>query len=151
MTVTAILESIDTTNYKFISSPFYDWAHAPATSKGKIGEDIAQSILEAYDCKVTPRTSKEHDRVVDGKKVEIKTAMLKKDSDEYSFYGYDASEDPHYWLYQFVSPESITLIKMDRNSMGNVYLGKTRKNTMFTITPEEMIQKGGEVVAEYIV
>ena len=144
-----ILNNIDSANHKFDNSQFKEWAATPATTKGKIGEDIAAEILMDLGHVVTQRVSKEHDMVVDGKKVEVKTAFLKKDSDTFSFYGYDATEDPHYWLYQFVYPQEIVMVAMTRKDMADIYLGKTRKNQMMTVTMEQMVDAGGMVMGSW--
>ena len=77
--------------------------------------------------------------------MEIKTAFEKRDSDSFSVYGYDPVEDPHYWIYQLVSTSGIYLFSMDRQQLANVYLGKSRKNVMFTTTLEEMKRIATEV------
>ena len=145
--INSILNSIEVTNPKFIGSKFEDWSNTPATRKGFIGEQMVQAILESHGHKVSQRITKEHDLIVNGKKVEIKTAFLKRDKDVFSFYGYDATEDPHYWLLQLVSPDNITIVKMDRKAMAGIHLGKTRKNTMFTVTLDDLIAAGGDLVA----
>ena len=96
---------------------------------------------------VSERITKEHDLIVNDKKVEVKTAFLKRHEDVFSFYGYDATEDPHYWLLQLVSPDNITIVKMDRKAMAGIHLGKTRKNTMFTVTLDDLMAAGGDLVA----
>ena len=149
MTVETVLSTIEAGNYKFKGSPFYEWSITAPSKKGSIGEEIAESILKGYGHDVQPRSSKEHDRIIDGKKYEIKTAFLRAKEDDFVFYGYDASEDPHFWLLQFVEPEKITLIKMDRVTMAQMYLGRTRKNQMFTTSVLETLEKGGELMGVY--
>ncbi len=144
-----ILNKIEVTNPKFVGSQFEEWSMTPATTKGTVGEEIAQAILEENGHEVSPRVSKEHDRIVDGKKVEIKTAFIKRDSEDFSFYGYDATEDPHWWLLQLVTPENVFLVKMDRVTMATVYLGRTRKNQMFTVTMQDLMDKGGVLMGSY--
>ena len=148
--INTILNKIDAANPKFVNTPLEQWSLTPATSKGAIGEEIAETILKDAGFTVGPRQSKEHDRIVDGKKVEIKTAFEKKDEDSFVFYGYDAATDPHYWLYQLVTPTVIYLFKMDRKQMAEIYLGNSRKNQMFTTTVDQM-EEVGELVGSYLV
>ena len=144
--IDTILANIQSSNDKFMYSPFKEWNCAPATTKGKIGEEIAAELLKDKGCKVSARVNKEHDLIVDGKKVEVKTAFLKRNNDFFSFYGYDATEDPHYWVLQLVYPTEIVMVKMDRTTMAAIHLGKTRKNTMFDVTLDTLKDAGGEVI-----
>ena len=145
-TITNILNNIDSSNHKFDNSVFKTWAATPATQKGLIGEKIITELLEDKGHKVSARVSKEHDIVVDGKYVEVKTAFLKRDQDVFSFYGYDATEDPHHWMLQLVYPDMIVVMQMDRKAMASIYLGKTRKNTMFTVNYDMLKDAGGKLV-----
>lgn len=150
-TITQLLSSINPANPKFAESAFLNWSLLPATSKGKMGEEVAKELLKENGYEVAERNSKEHDYICNGKMIELKTAFLKKDSDYFTFYGYDATEDPHFWDLQFVFPEEIFIIRMDRKAMADIYLGKTRKNTMFTITLEDALDAQGETVAYFSV
>ena len=144
-TVKTLLTDIEPMNIKFKGTIVEQWSLLPATSKGTKGEEVAEAILTGLGRTVKNRESKEHDRIIDGKKVEIKTAFEKKCSEKFSIYGYDPVEDPHYWIYQLVSTSGIYLFSMDRQQMANVYLAKSRKNVMFTTTLAEMKRIATEV------
>ena len=141
-----ILNTIDNSHPKFEKSIFRELASASAKQKGTIGEDITKSLLSDEGFEVTDRCSKEHDCMVNGKMVEIKTAMERKDDEIFTFYGYDPTEDPHYWVFTFISPNDIYVIKMTRCNMAEIILGKTRKNIMINVTLEDMINAGGEIL-----
>ena len=149
MNVKNILENVKAINHKFIGSEFLEWSLQQPTAKGVTGEKVVESLLTASGYDVKPRTDKEHDLLVDGKKVEIKTAFLKADSDLFTFYGYDPTDNPHYWLINLVYPNRICVVKMTRENFGNVRLGKSRKNIMVTTTEDTLLSAGGEVVANY--
>lgn len=149
MNVKNILENVTSINPKFIGSEFFEWSLQQPTAKGNTGEKIVEALFTEAGSTVLPKEDDEHDRIIDGKKVEIKTAFLKTHSDLFTFYGYDPTDNPHYWLINLVYPNRICVVKMTRESFGNIKLGKSRKNIMITATEETLLAAGGEVVANY--
>lgn len=136
------------TNPKYAESPYKIWQMAPIQTKGtKIGENVAEYLLSRLGFNVGPREDSEHDRMIDGKKVEIKTAFEPIESNRFVFYGYNPVDNPHYWVFQFVKPDSITLIKMDRVSMAQMHLRDSKGAFMFDTTVEEMLEAGGRIIA----
>ena len=146
--VNEIVMNIDPTNHKFDYSVLKGWAAQSASAKGKTGEKVAASILEDKGYKVTERVTKEHDLIVDTKKVEVKTAFEKRDSDYFSMYGLDTTEDWHWLLFQMVTPEKIYGFKLDRKALADIYLDKSRKNTMCNVTMKN-IKESAELIYEY--
>ena len=136
--VNTILNNINPCNPKFEGTKFESWSTSPATSKGRIGEEVAKAIFEENGDTVLPRSTKEHDLIINNKKVEVKTAFERKCSKDFSLYGIDATEDWHWALFQLVTPKGIYGFKVDRATLANIYLSKTRKNAMCTVTLDHM-------------
>lgn len=143
--VSEILSNIKPANTNFIGTPFEDFYNQQTTSKGKTGEEITKALMKDKGFNVSDRLDKEHDLVADNKKVEVKTAFQKMDG-KFTIYGYDPTENPHYWVFTLVSSDEINCIAMDRKAMASIYLGRTRKNAMATVTPEKLYEAGGELV-----
>ena len=148
MIIDIIKEATDKPS-KYKGTAVEAWSNAhPVTSGVTIGEAVAELLMSDAGYEVLPRSSTQHDRIVDGKKTEIKTAFQAEDNDNYLFYGYKPTDDPHQWVFQFVQPdETITLVVMDRVSMSHVYLRESKGAFMFSTTLQEMIDAGGEVIA----
>ena len=146
--ITKIIKDATQGNPKYQGTSVEAWSKArPATSGITIGEAVAKYLLTEKGYTIGDRTSTEHDTLVNGKMVEIKTAFENKEEEYYTFYGYSPTDDPHYWIYQFVTPdEEVVLIKMDRVAMSHVRLYESKGAFMFRTTIEEMIESGGKEI-----
>lgn len=67
---------------RWLTGPFGDIKTLPAKAKGKRFEQIAQTILESRGHAVSRAVNKHHDRMVDGRKSEIKGSTITKGSDD---------------------------------------------------------------------
>ena len=63
----------------WLGSPFEWILTMPSASKGKIGELLVSGWASSRGFNVSPRTSTEHDIVINGHKVEVKLSTLWKD------------------------------------------------------------------------
>lgn len=147
-TIKEILNNIKDHNNLFENSEFKEWYHQAPASKGKTGEKIFESMMQQQGKKTSERTSRKHDLIVDGKKVEVKTIFKKVDG-LHTLYGYDATDDAHWWAILMVEPEMVTVVKMDRNTMGNIYLSNSRKNQIANVDIDDLLMAGGEIIATY--
>jgi hypothetical protein len=62
--------------------PFYDLKMLSAKTKGKRFEQIAEYILASKSMIVEKSNNTEHDRIADGKKLEVKGSTITKNSDD---------------------------------------------------------------------
>ena len=149
--ITKIIADATNKKSKYTGTSVEAWSNAhPVTSGVTIGEAVAEHIMTERGMRVEPRQSTTHDRVVNGKKTEIKTAFQAEDKESYTFYGYDPTDDPHQWLFQFVAPdEEITLVTMDRVAMSHMYLRESKGAFMLNTTIDEMVLSGGKIIATY--
>jgi len=87
---------------RWSNGPFLGIKLMPAKAKGKRFEEIAQSIFEMIGLTVTKPTNSDHDRIVDGKKFEIKGSTITKGSEDcFSFLQIRPAQD-----YQFLILET---------------------------------------------
>ena len=82
-------------------------------------------------------------RQVDGKKVEIKTLFQAEQLDTYKFYGFNPTDDAHYWLLVFVTPkDEVVLVKMDREAAAKMYTWESKKSQVIEGKLSEFIEAG---------
>lgn len=67
---------------RWFKGPFAQLKLLPAKAKGKRFEQIATQIFEQKQMKVQKSVNTDHDRIVDGVKIEIKGSTVTKDSDD---------------------------------------------------------------------
>ena len=88
-------------------SPF-EWVMSLASrSRGKAGEELAEAWLKRLGCRVGPPRNSGHDRVVNGKAVEIKFSTLWQ-SGQYVFQQL-RDQDYEYALLLGVSPHEVSV------------------------------------------
>ena len=138
-----ILNNVKSGNYKYVGTNVEEWNKAPIQTKGAIGENVAEAILVEDGNLVGPRMNSTHDRVINGQMVEIKTAFEAADSNLFAFYGYNATEDPHYWLVVLVQPdETITLVKLTRQDAAKFRCWGSKGNTVIAAGFDEFCANG---------
>lgn len=71
-------------NVMWIGSPFEWITHMPSRSRGAIGEKIVSMWLASYDFNISRSPDSEADRIIEGKRVEIKFSTLWKNG-SYTF------------------------------------------------------------------
>lgn len=76
-----LLESSDI-DPRWARGPFFSLKQLPPKGKGKRFELIAESVFTQQGMDVRPPLSTDHDRIVDGLKIEIKGSTVTKGSDD---------------------------------------------------------------------
>ena len=138
-----INNNLTTPNSKYSAGKYASWNQTSIQNKGKVGEEVAEAILVSNGHLVGHRTSSEHDKVVDGKRVEIKTLFQAENSNTYKFYGFNPTDDAHYWQLVFVTPsDDIILIKMDREAIAKMYTWESKKSQVIEGTLEDFKSAG---------
>jgi hypothetical protein len=104
---------------RWLAGPFANLKALPAKGKGKRFEQIAQAILENRGHIVSRAINKDHDRIVDGCKSEIKGSTITKGSDDcFSFLQIRPSQDyEHMILETFWFDGKIKFYRMDKASV----------------------------------
>lgn len=138
-----IKANLSSSNSKYNNSIYSDWNKTSIQNKGKVGEAVAETILVNNGHLVGARMNTTHDRMVDGKKVEIKTLFQAEQLDTYKFYGFNPTDDAHYWLLVFVTPkDDVVLVKMDREAIAKMYTWESKKSQVIEGTLEDFVKAG---------
>lgn len=96
-------------------SPFFKLKLMKAKQAGARYERIASSIMENLGYTVEKALSTDHDRIINGRKIEIKGSMLTKGSeDKYSFLQIRPEQDYDAILFMAIDFNTITLYELDK-------------------------------------
>lgn len=99
---------------RWVDSPFQWLMMLPSRSRGKAGEVLVSAWLRDLSYRVERSQGSEYDRLLEGRKVEIKLSTLWK-SGEYVFQQIRPAQDYEYVLALGVSPSSASAWLMPKN------------------------------------
>ena len=111
----SILE--DKVDERYVGSKFETYKTLAPKQKGAVSERMVSQILEAIGHDVQPPENTDHDRIVNGKKVEIKAATLIKNSNTFSFLQIRPNQDVDYYILATILPNNIRLFKMEKETV----------------------------------
>ena len=141
-------ETVSITEHpKYKSSPFLKLTQVSNRTKGKLMEAMVAEILSQEGHEVLERTNKDHDlRVRFGNenhktKIEVKGALMRRDSDDYSISAFLMAHDFDELFILFVEPEGVQGWRINRSILRGMdddgLMGLTKGAKMFgSITPE---------------
>lgn len=116
-----LLEHIDTEllaeepeDPRYADSPFRHLKKMHAKQKGKRYEKITECVLKKIGYKVSKPTSTDHDRIVDGIKVEIKGSTLVKDKNFFSFLQIRPDQDYDVMYFSMFYPDRLVIMAMNK-------------------------------------
>ena len=66
----------------WIETPFEGYVNMSPSQKGQFGEIFVSNFMETLNCNISDRQNTQHDRVIDGYKVEIKFGLAQRDYDK---------------------------------------------------------------------
>ncbi len=118
---------------RYANSPFRYLKKLHAKQKGKRYEKITECVLKKIGYKVSKPTSTDHDRIVDGVKVEIKGSTLNKNTDHFSFLQIRPDQDYDVIYFSMFYPDRLVIMAMSKD--------KIKENISHRIFKE---QHGGE-------
>ena len=104
---------------RYINSPFRHLKKLLPKQKGKRYEKITENVLKAVGAKVQKPTSTEHDRIIDGKKVEIKGSMLNAGTENFSFLQIRPDQDYDSIYFVMLYPSQLVIMEMDKSEVRN--------------------------------
>jgi len=124
--------------------PFADLKRLPAKAKGKRFEQIAQRVFESRGHAVGRATNKDHDRLVDGHKYEIKGSTITKGSNDcFSFLQIRPVQDYDFLVLEtFWFDGSIRYYRLDKPQINNLI-------TDGTFVPQHGGRKGNSGTFSY--
>lgn len=124
--------------------PFANLKRLPAKAKGKRFEYIAQHVFESRGHDVGRAQNKDHDRMVDGAKYEIKGSTITKGSEDcFSFLQIRPNQDYDYLVLEtFWFDGTIKYFKLDKKEVTNLIANRT-------FVPQHGGQKGNSGTFSY--
>lgn len=102
---------------RYKDSPFIHLKKLLPKQKGKRYEKITENIFKSVGAKVQKPTSTEHDRIIDGKKVEIKGSMLNAGTDNFSFLQIRPDQDYDSIYFVMLYPSQIVIMEMGKDEV----------------------------------
>lgn len=110
-----ISESFDP---RYEGSKFEDYKKLGAKQKGAVSEKMLSVILAALGYKVESPLNSDHDRIVNGEKIEMKTATLVKDTEEkLSFLQIRPDQDLERYLMTAILPNSLEMYWIEKEKI----------------------------------
>jgi len=107
-----LVEEIE--DLRYANSPFRNLKKMHAKQKGKRYEEITEQVLLKLGRDVRKPTSTEHDRIVDGLKIEIKGSTLNKNTDHFSFLQIRPNQNYDAIYFSMFYPESLVIMSMTK-------------------------------------
>lgn len=109
---------------RYINSVFCHLKNLGAKQKGKRYEKITEDVLRKLGFDVAKPTSSQHDRIVDGRKIEIKGSMLARDSETFSFLQIRPNQEYDGIFFSMLYPDEVVIMEMDKAQiLSNVQKG----------------------------
>jgi hypothetical protein len=99
---------------RYEDSPFRNIKLMDAKTKGKRYEQITECVLTKLGHTVTPPQNTQHDRIVDGIKVEIKGSTLRKNLNDFTFLQIRPDDDYDELIFTLCYPHELYIYKMDK-------------------------------------
>ena len=113
---------------RYIDSPFRNLKNLHAKQKGKRYEQITEQVLKKMGKRVGRAVNTDHDRIVNGKKVEIKGSTLNKNVNHFSFLQIRPDQDYDLLYFSMFYPDGFYIMYMDKDTiMQNVKRGTFKK------------------------
>jgi len=113
---------------RYEDSPFRHIKLMDAKTKGKRYEQITECVLTKLGYEVAPPQNTQHDRIVNGNKIEIKGSTLNKGVDFFSFLQIRPNDDYETLYFTLCYPNDLKIYTMDKATvLANIENGTFRK------------------------
>lgn len=113
---------------RYALSPFRGLKNLHAKQKGSRYEQITEAVLKKMGKNVLRPTNTDHDRIVGGKKVEIKGSTLNKNTENFSFLQIRPDQDYDFLYFSMFYPQEFVIMYMDKETiMKNIQKGIFKK------------------------
>jgi hypothetical protein len=122
------LLSAEVEDSRYVNSPFRHLKQLHAKQKGKRYEKITECVVRKLGHTVSKPTNTDHDRVVDGIKVEIKGSTLNKNTDHFSFLQIRPDQDYEKIYFSMFYPDELVIMEMSKQKvLENISNGTFKK------------------------
>lgn len=102
---------------RYINSPFRHLKKLLPKQKGTRYEKITENIMKSVGSKVNKAESKQHDRIIDDKKVEIKGSMLNAGTNNFSFLQIRPDQDYDSIYFVMLYPNQVVIMEMNKEEI----------------------------------
>jgi len=102
---------------RYMNSEFRFLKQLHAKQKGKRYEEITACVLVNLGHTVSKPTSTDHDRIVDGLKVEIKGSCLNKGTNHFSFLQIRPDQEYDEIMFSMFYPDGLVIMKMTKEKV----------------------------------
>ena len=106
---------IKNTDHRYEGKLFESFKNLPPSQKGKVGEAWCEEVMIALGSKVEPPESKDHDRIVDGRKAEIKSSTLNNGTEVFSFLQIRPAQDYDFMILQAFLPDELRIFEVEKS------------------------------------
>jgi hypothetical protein len=113
---------------RYVNSPFRNLKNLHAKQKGKRYEAITEQVLKKMGKSVGKPKNTDHDRIVNGKKIEIKGSTLNKNTENFSFLQIRPDQDYDLMYFSMFYPNEFVIMSMDKDTiLKNIQKGIFKK------------------------
>lgn len=113
---------------RYVNSPFRHLKQLHAKQKGKRYEKITECVVRKLGHTVSKPLNTDHDRLVDGYKVEIKGSTLNKNTDHFSFLQIRPDQDYDKIYFTMCYPDELVIMEMTKAKvLENIQNGNFKK------------------------
>jgi hypothetical protein len=102
---------------RYANSPFRHLKQMHAKQKGKRYEKITECVIRKLGHTVSKPTNTDHDRIIDGLKVEIKGSTLNKNTEHFSFLQIRPSQDYDKMYFSMFYPDKLVIVEMNKDKI----------------------------------
>lgn len=113
---------------RYEKSPFRQLKKLLPKQKGGRYENITECVMRKLGYTVEKPLSTDHDRIINGKKVEIKGSTLNKNTDHFSFLQIRPDQDYESMYFVMFYPNELVIMEMTKDVvLENIRNGKFKK------------------------
>ena len=102
---------------RYEGSRFENYKKLGAKQKGAVSERILSDVLSQLGHVVESPLSSDHDRIIDGVKIEMKSSTLNKGTDKFSFLQIRPNQDVDKYMFSTFLPNDLRIFVMDKSKV----------------------------------
>ena len=99
---------------RYEGSKFESYKKLGAKQKGAVSERILTDVLTQMDFDVQMPINSDHDRIIDGVKVEMKCSTLNKGTEKFSFLQIRPNQDNEQYMFGLFFPNNLRVFTLDK-------------------------------------
>lgn len=108
---------VENTDTRYEGKKFEGFKNLPPSQKGKVGEAWCENVMEALGYTVESPINKNHDRIINGRKAEIKSSTLNNNTEKFSFLQIRPAQDYEYMILQAFLPGELRMFEIEKEEI----------------------------------